>query len=121
FMIKKVTSEQKTKTKATKVAVKPKKTSTPEKQEKTVKPKPSKASKVTKVAGKKLEGVDLTQELVEGLVERGRRSGMLSYEEVMDFCDRNHVGEQEVNDLLKILEKENIELVMQEELEADAS
>jgi RNA polymerase primary sigma factor len=81
--------------------------------------KKAKTSKTTKTTSKKSEGIDLTQELVESLVERGRKSGMLSYEEVMDFCDRNHVPEQEINELLRVFEKENIELVMQEELEAD--
>lgn len=89
------------------------------------KPKVTKAAKPTKTVakptGKKAEGIDLTVELVDSLVERGRKSGMLSYEEVMDFCDRNHVPEQEINELLRVLEKENIELVMQEELEADAA
>ncbi len=70
---------------------------------------------------KKADGIDLTQELIEGLVEKGRRSGsMLSYEEVMEFSDRNHLSDQETNDLLKLLEKENVELVMQEEIETDA-
>ena len=37
----------------------------------------------------------------------------------MDFSDRQHLGEQEINDLLKLFEKENIELVMQEELDSE--
>lgn len=68
---------------------------------------------------KKPEGMDLTQELIEGLVDKGKRTSMLSYEEVMEFADRNHLTDAETNDLLKLLDKENIELVMQEELEAD--
>ena len=37
----------------------------------------------------------------------------------MEFCDRNHLSEPEMNELLKTLEKEHVELVMQEELEAE--
>lgn len=75
----------------------------------------------SKTGAKKGDGIDLTQELVEALIDKGRRAGMLGYEELMEFCDRNHLSDIETNDLLKQLEKENIELVMQEELEADAS
>ena len=82
----------------------------------------SKKTKSTesKAKTKKPEGVDLTQELIEGLIERGRRTGALSYEELMEFSDRNHLTEPEINDLLKALEKENIDLVMHEELEAES-
>jgi RNA polymerase primary sigma factor len=73
-----------------------------------------------KAKTKRADNVDLNQELIEALVEKGRRAGMLSYEELMEFCDQNHLGEAETNDLLKTLEKENVELVMQEELEAEA-
>jgi RNA polymerase primary sigma factor len=76
--------------------------------------------KTKAIGSKRSDGIDLTQELIDALVERGRRSGMLSYEELMEFCDRNHMSEAETNDLLKLLEKENIELVMQEELETGA-
>ena len=74
-----------------------------------------------KPKGRKAEGLDLTQELIDALVDRGRKSGMLSYEELMEFCDRNHLSETDTNDLLRTLEKENIELVMQEELEPDVA
>lgn len=74
--------------------------------------------KIKDTQAKKGDEVDSVQEVIESFVERGKRSGTLSYEEVMDFCDRNHLSEPETNELLKTLEKENIELVMQEELEA---
>ena len=70
---------------------------------------------------KKVEGQNLQQELIEEMIERGRKKGVLAYEEVMDFAERNHLGETDTADLLKTLEKEHIELVMQEELEADSS
>jgi RNA polymerase primary sigma factor len=69
---------------------------------------------------KKPEETESSQELLETLIERGKRAGALSYEEVMEFCDRNHLSEPETNDLLKTLEKENVELLLQEQLETDA-
>jgi RNA polymerase primary sigma factor len=62
-------------------------------------------------------GVDFKQELIDELLEKGRRASLLTYEEVIDFSDRNHLPEAELNDLLKIIEKENIELVTHDELE----
>jgi len=74
-----------------------------------------------KPKGKVAVGIDLKEELIEGLLDKGRRAGVVSYEEVMDFSDRNHLAETEINDLLKLFEKENIELVMHDELEASMS
>jgi RNA polymerase primary sigma factor len=64
--------------------------------------------------------LDLKQELTEGLLDKGRRANVLTYEEVMDFAESNNFAEQEINDLLKTIERENIELVMHDELEAGA-
>lgn len=62
---------------------------------------------------------DLKSEVVEGLVETGRRRGTLSYEEVMDFGEKNHLSDHDMQELLRLLEKEHIELAMQQELETD--
>ena len=79
---------------------------------------PAKADQ--KIKEIKPEEQEIAHELLEAFVERGKRTGVLSYEELMEFCDRNHLSEPETNELLKTLEKENVELVMQEELEADS-
>ncbi len=75
--------------------------------------------KVTKdilaVAGREL---DLKQELIEGLLDKGKRTNVLTYEEVMDFAETNNFTEQEISDLLKTIERENIELAMHDALEA---
>lgn len=70
---------------------------------------------------KKTESLDLKQELIDGILEKGKKSGVISYEEVIEFADRNNLSELETSDLIKQFEKENIELVMLEELEADHS
>jgi RNA polymerase primary sigma factor len=64
--------------------------------------------------------LDLKQELTEGLLDKGRRTNVLTYEEVMDFAEANAFTEQEISDLLKTIERENIELLMHDELEAGA-
>lgn len=77
-----------------------------------MKPKIKKAS-----PAHKKQGIDLHQELIEELIDKGKKSNFLTYEEVMDFCDRNHLSESETNDLLRAIERENIELIMLEEVE----
>lgn len=60
-------------------------------------------------------------DFTEALLEKGRKAGLLTYEEIMDFSDRHHLPETELTDLLKLFEKENIELVTQEELAAQTT
>lgn len=64
-------------------------------------------------------GLDLKKELIDELIERGKQSRVLSYEEVIEFGDKNHLTDVETNNLLKLLEKENIDLAMQEEIDSD--
>lgn len=64
-------------------------------------------------------GIDLKKELIEELLERGRQSRVLSYEEVLEFGEKNHLSETETNNLLRLLEKENVDLAMQEEIDSD--
>lgn len=63
-------------------------------------------------------GLDLKKELLEELIEKGKRNNAISYEEVIEFSDKNDLSEKETNQLLRIFEKENIDLVMQEELDS---
>lgn len=67
------------------------------------------------------KGMDLKAELMEALIEKGKKQSALAYEEVMEFSDKNHLSELELNDLLKVFEKEHIDLVMQDELESNGS
>jgi len=64
-----------------------------------------------------IEGLNLQQELIDSLVEKAKKAGVLSYEELIDFCDKNGIPENEMSDIIKTLEKDNVELVMHEELE----
>ncbi|MCX5922407.1 MAG: RNA polymerase sigma factor RpoD [Candidatus Dependentiae bacterium] len=60
---------------------------------------------------------DLKKESIEEFIEKGKKHNLLTYEEVIEFCEKNHLVEQETNELLRTLEKENVELITQEEFE----
>lgn len=66
------------------------------------------------VSGNTLKSVE---KQVAALIEKGKCDGVLSYEELILFTTKHKIGEEETNELLGILEKENIDLIMQEELE----
>ncbi len=87
---------------------------------KKVKPTTAKSKSKGSVS-KKQEDTKPTPELIEALIERGKRAGALSYEELMEFSERNRLTEPETSELLKTLEKENVELLMREEVEADGA
>jgi len=63
--------------------------------------------------------VDLHKEIIEEFIEKCKTNGLLSYEELIAFGDKNNVTDAEVTDILRVLEKENVELVTQEELESE--
>jgi RNA polymerase primary sigma factor len=76
-----------------------------------------------KTAGKAkavLADQDIKKPLITALLERGKAAGLMTYEEIADFIEKNHFVEQEANELLRTLEKENIELVMQDELDTES-
>lgn len=60
------------------------------------------------------------QEEFEGYLERGRKSRVLSYEDIMEFGERSKLSEKEMGDVLRTIEKENIDLVMHDEIEGVA-
>src|SRR5476649_169010 len=76
-----------------------------------------KTSTLVKKGGKEVNELDLKKDLIEEFIEKGKRNAVITYEEVIEFCDKNNLVEQETNELLRTLEKENIELITQEELE----
>ena len=59
--------------------------------------------------------LELKQENIDALIEKGKEKGHLSYEEVISFNEEYNLSEKAANDLLKTLEKENIDLVMADE------
>ncbi len=55
---------------------------------------------------------------VEDLIERGGSEGVLTFSEVITFCRKHHLKEEQVGELLQLLEKENIDLISAEELDS---
>ncbi len=60
-------------------------------------------------------------EQLDVLIQKGRIEGMLTYEELAVFAQKNAMTEEVYSDVLRILEKENIDLISQEDLLADLS
>lgn len=74
---------------------------------------------VKKTIKKTSTNIDLHKEIIEEFIEKCKVNGVLGYEELIAFSDKNNVTDTEVTDILRILERENVELVTQEELESD--
>lgn len=85
----------------------------------TTKPKTKSAPKIKKTEKSSLKKSEqeIKRDLMEDLIERGRKQGVLAYEEIIEFSDKNSLTEQETDDLLHELEKENVNLISQDELE----
>ena len=80
----------------------------------------SKKTRSSTDAEKKSAQQQLSREDIFRLVlEKGRRSGMISYETILEMLESSQLGEGEMQDLLKELERENIELTMDEDIILD--
>lgn len=86
--------------------------------------KPLPAEEQTEHAISLPEGENVTQGLksiekqVAALIEKGRSEGVITYEELVGFNQRHKLSEEDANDLVRILERENIDLILQDELES---
>lgn len=60
---------------------------------------------------------DVKDEIFKVVLEKGKKIGALSYEELIEFRQRYHLSDKETNELLRLLSQEGVELIMQEELE----
>jgi len=78
--------------------------------------------KVTKKSPKeKEETPDFQSELFISFLEKAKRLGALTYQEVTEFIQRHHLSEKEARELLKHLEKEQIEVLYEENVDATIS
>lgn len=57
--------------------------------------------------------------VIDDLLERGRHAGSLTYEEVIALADEHDFSEAELEQLIKLFEREHIELVVEGELDAE--
>src|SRR3990167_10335076 len=70
---------------------------------------------------KKVIKKELThKEELDILIDKGKKNGVLTYEELMEVGEKN-LTERELNDFMRLLEKEHIELIMQDELDKNSS
>ena len=59
---------------------------------------------------------ELPQKIAEKILQQGKQGGgTLVYEDVIELCTKKNFSENATNQLLKLLDKEDIELVQQEE------
>lgn len=65
------------------------------------------------------ETSEITQKLLDSFIEKASRSGIVTYEEIIDFQQKHELQAQEARKLLRQLEKENIEVVLEHELDAN--
>lgn len=63
-------------------------------------------------------GLKAVEKQLDALIEKGRGEGVLTYEELVVFTLKNKLNEEDSNEILRLLEKENIDLISQEELES---
>jgi len=61
---------------------------------------------------------DTKKKHMQELLEHGKKEGLLTFEEIADFGDEYNLSDRELEELQELLEKEHIELISQEELEA---
>lgn len=64
--------------------------------------------------------LDVKKALIEPLIIKGKKLGYLTYEEIMEFSHKHQLSDQDTNGLMRIFDKENIDLLMQEELDANS-
>jgi len=73
-----------------------------------------------KTSSKKITKITISNEdkqsVVKKLIEDGQRQRYITYETIMEIGEKHKFTEDEMNELLKELEKKNIELITQEEL-----
>jgi len=77
-------------------------------------------AKETKKTGKR-PGGELLEEHIQEFIEKAKPRGSLTYEEVIEFSTENQMTEKETEELLRLLDKEQVELVTQEELSTSST
>lgn len=60
------------------------------------------------------------EKFVAAIIEKGRHEGVLTYEELTSFNQRHRLSDEDANELVRALERENIDLISQDELETGA-
>jgi RNA polymerase primary sigma factor len=66
----------------------------------------------------KIDEAPVWKALADDLIEHGKQNGLLSYEEVIEFSEKNNLTDKETEELVSQIEKKNIELVAQDDFES---
>ena len=106
-----------------KIAVKKLPVKRVEKVAKKVVKKVSKKVVIKKAAKDKKERTVTLKEIekqVAVLVEKGGNDGVLTFEEIAAFAQKHKLGEEDANELLRLFEKENIDLVAEDDIAVEA-
>ena len=61
-----------------------------------------------------------TEEAIKLFLDEGKKNRFVTYESVIEFGDEHKFSEADANKFLKSIEKNNIELVMQDEIHTDS-
>lgn len=59
------------------------------------------------------------QSVIKKIVEDSQKQRYITYESIMEFAEKHKFNEEDTNELLRELDKKNIELIMQEELNSN--
>jgi RNA polymerase primary sigma factor len=60
--------------------------------------------------------IDLKDEIFSTILEKGKKMGALTYEELIEFRQRYQLSDKELSELMRVLPQEGVELIMQEEV-----
>jgi len=66
---------------------------------------------------KEFDDIDVNKELLNEFLEKSIKNNILTYEELIEFCDQNDVSELETGKIMRFLEKRNVDVIMQEEID----
>jgi RNA polymerase primary sigma factor len=69
-------------------------------------------------AKEKKSPVELHFDAILDFVEDAKKNGSVTYEEILEFSEANDLTEKESEKLIKLLDKENVELISQDEIES---
>jgi RNA polymerase primary sigma factor len=83
--------------------------------------KPIKVSKKSNTTALDQQAKPLTtEEAIKLFLDEGKKNRFVTYESVIEFGEEHKFSENDANKFLKSIEKSNIELVMQEEIQTDS-
>lgn len=88
---------------------------------KAVAPKKAELQKATDTTRSIKKEAEIKQEIFKVILDKGQRSGALTHEEMIDFSRQYELGEKDMKELLRLMEKDGIELIVEAELKSNAS